>query len=401
MPTAHLPHAVCMALIGLTFSSPASVADAAGPATAPTIVMRRHVLVDKGMGGMKSHTVLAPDGWKVEGGAWWPGPGFFKILPSQDVKVIAPDGRLVHVGPSLSAVDYRPSPYAQQHLGQQRPREQSADQGNIVLYMPDNPEQWKTFALEKAFKPSFPKATNMRLDRVVTIPELTTVLQKQLEPIRQTQAQSARQAQALGIRQSSFCDGAVLAATCFYEDGGKKWEHLLVFATAQFGLDSDVGRQIFWSIEPSVSYRAEAGELDASMPLLMAIANSVRPTPEWAQMKADHAAKMNQIAAKGAADRADIIARSNREISRTINDAYRARSESQDRTHAAFIKSIREVEDYAVPGGEATVQLPNHYGHVFTNKSGEYLLTDDSNFDPNIDPLFKDKSWESMQPANR
>jgi hypothetical protein len=394
----HFAHRFAAVLVILM---PAVAATAQAPTTKPAtpIVMKRHVLVDKGMGDMKSHTILAPDGWKVEGGASWPPPDQFKVLPSQNVKVIAPDGRMVHIGPSIGAVDFRPSPYAQQQLGVQRPPELTASNGNLVLYLPDSLEAWKTFALEKAFKRSFPKATNMRVDKVVVIPELTAIFKRQLEPLQQMAAQNDRQAQALGMRQKSFSDCQFLAATCFYEDEGKKWEHVLVFGTAHFGSDSDIGRQVYWSIEPSVSYRAEAGQLEANMPLLLSIANSLQPTAEWAKMKLDHSAKMNQIAAKGAADRAKIIADSNREISKMIVDGYNARSESQDRTHASFIKAIREVEDYTVPGSDTKVQLPHYYDHVYTNGNGDYILTNDSNFNPNVDPAFKDKRWDTMEPV--
>ena len=373
-------------------------APATKPAAAP-IVMKQHVLLDRGMGDMKSHTILAPDGWKVEGGASWPPPDQFKVLPSQNVKVIARDGRTVHIGPSIGAVDFQPSPYAQQQLGVQRPPELSASGGNLVLYLPDSLDAWKTFALEKAFKLSFPKASNMRIDKVAVIPELTAILKRQLEPIRQMAAQNDRQMQALGMPQQSFSDCQFLAATCFYEDEGKKWEHVLVFGTAHFGSDTHLGRQVYWSIEPSVSYRAEAGQLETNMPLLLSIANSLRPTAEWAKMKLDHNAKMNQISAKGAADRAQIIANSNREISRMINDGYKARPESQDRTHTSFIKAIREVEDYAVPGSDTKVQLPHYYDHVYTNGNGDFIMTNDSTFNPNVDPVFKDKRWDTMQPV--
>lgn len=368
---------------------------AAGEPAAP-VIMKQHTLTDPGMGGMQSHTILAPDGWKVEGGAWWPGPNYFRILPSQDIKVIAPDGRMVHVGPSIAAVDFWPSQYSQQ-LGAQRPAEGAADNGNLVLYMPQNPDQWNSFVLDKAFKTSFPNATNMHIDNVTVIPELTQILQTQLQPIRQQQALSDQQAQMMGMAQQSFCDGAAMAATCFYEEGGRKWEHMIVFATAQLGSETQIGRQIFWSIEPCVSYRAEAGQLDANMPLMMAIANSMRPTTEWARMKADHVAKMQQIDAKGAADRANIIAQSNREINKIITDGYNERQASQDRTHEAFIKSIRGVEDYTVAGSGTSVQLPNTYEHVYTNNNGVYILSNDSNFNPNTDPSYNQKTWDTME----
>ena len=47
----------------------------------PTVVMKSHVLIDKGMNNMNSHTILAPADWKVEGGGWWPSPPSPPPLP--------------------------------------------------------------------------------------------------------------------------------------------------------------------------------------------------------------------------------------------------------------------------------------------------------------------------------
>src|SRR3954469_9909995 len=69
--------------------APAPVA----PAASAPIVLKMATVSDPGSGNMPSHTILAPAGWKVEGSAWWPPPALFNILPTQDIKVIAPDGR--------------------------------------------------------------------------------------------------------------------------------------------------------------------------------------------------------------------------------------------------------------------------------------------------------------------
>jgi hypothetical protein len=131
------------------------------PKPAGRILMKLHTLTDKGMGDMKSHTVLAPDGWTVEGGAWWPGQGFFKILPSQDVTITAPDGRKVRLGPSLALKDYLPSAYAAGQLRATRPAEGTAAEGYLVLHMPSTPDEWRTFIAEKAVRSNYPAATDI------------------------------------------------------------------------------------------------------------------------------------------------------------------------------------------------------------------------------------------------
>jgi hypothetical protein len=374
---------------------------AATPPDAPpadAIVLTSHTLSDPGMNNMPSHTVLAPKGWAVEGGAFWAGRNFFRILPSQDIKATAPDGRQVHLGPSLGALDFIPSAQSRQ-MGFDRPEEGSAQDGYLVLYMPEDLDAWATFLEEKGIAQNYPEATDIAVNEVVVVPELTQIIKKQYEPILRQLEQQNQQSAAMGLNMRSAGDAAVLAANATYTLGGKRYEQLFVFGTSYLLTDSDSGRQVFWSIEPNVVYRAPAGELDDAMPLLMAIANSLRPTPQWAKMKADHIAKMNQINAQGAAERSRIIAESNREISRIITEGYEQRQATMDRSHRQTINAIREVENYTTPGSSTTVQLPHHYNHVYTNSNGEYILTDDALYNPNLDPTLNQHDWQPMQRA--
>src|SRR5690606_34267818 len=150
-------------------------------------------LTDPGSGNMPSHTVLAPTGWTVTGGAWWPGPNFFNILPSQDVTITAPDGRMVRLGPSIGATDFRPNPA----LGIPRPAEGTADNGYPVIYMPGSLEEWRHWIQTRGIPSSYPKAANIRVEPVTVLPEFTTILQRQLAPFRQQQAISNQQSQAM------------------------------------------------------------------------------------------------------------------------------------------------------------------------------------------------------------
>lgn len=361
------------------------------------VVLKPHVTKDPGSGNMDSHVVLVPAGWTVEGGAWWPPAQLFKILPSQDIKVTGPDGTQVHIGASIAAVDFRPSAYTVQQLGISRPQEGSVDSGSLVLYMPDNLPEWQGWLQNKILPQSYPKARNIRVTNLAIIPELTAILRRQIEPLKQMTFQNAQQMQAMGQPTTPFADGAFLAAHVTLEEGGQQWEQLHIFGSVFFGSDNQLGRQIFWAIEPNVTYRAPAGKLESSMPLMMAIANSVQPTPQWTKMKSDHIAKMNQIAAKGAADRSRIIADSNREISRIITEGYESRMASQDESHRKFINAIRDVEEYKDPSRDYPVHLPNNYDHVYSNGNGEYILSNDVNYDPNRDQNINNLNWDRLE----
>lgn len=372
---------------------------AGAPANAGSVVFVRHTLKDPGMGGMPSHTLLAPRGWTVEGGAWWAPQEYYNVLPNRDIKVRAPDGREVHLAPSLTARDFTPDP----RLGMQRPREGAADGGYPVLYMPGSLEEWTRWLVTQGQR-TYPQATGLRVTNATVVPELTEQLRRTLEPIRQMIAE--RQALDRSVGMSSFVDANVLAFELRYQDGGREWEELVVFGTTFQGFDTQgVGRQLSWTIDPAVTYRAPAGQLEASMPILLAIVNSVQLTPQWAQMRAELQAKLAGIALEGARktnqaimERSRIMSRTNAEINEIITKGWEQRQAIQDETHRKVIHSIRGTEDYQVAGGAERVELPGGYQHVYSNGNGEYLLTNDALYDPNTDPQRNAFQWQTMQP---
>lgn len=311
--------------------------------------------------------------------------------------VAAPDGRRVHLAPSLAAKDVIPS----QQLGQPRPQELTADMGIPIVYMPTSLEDWKRWMATWVLPKSYPGVTSASVEAAV-VPELTAVLKRNIEPTCRLHTQNNQRDASLGMR--SFCDGAVLAFECRYTHEGREWEELFMFGTSHMGLDSFVGRQVWWTIDPSISYRAPVGQLEASLPLLKALGDSLRITPQWAQKRAELQAQLNKIALKVARDankaameRSRIISRHNREINDMIVKGYEQRQAIKDRTHERVINTIRGTEDYVIPGTNEYVQLPGYYEKVYTNSNGEYLLSSDHLYNPNTDPNVNSSQWNAME----
>lgn len=368
------------------------------PAPAPSgrLVMSEHRLRDPGTRNMESHRVLAPKGWTVKGGAWWPNQRYFNVLPSRDIKVSSPGGVQVHLAPSILAKDVLPPPGS----GVPRAPEGAADKGLPVIYLPESLAAWKQWMATRGVPQTYPGATQVRVHNVVVIPELTQLLRKQIEWRRAMLAQQAQQDARNGMR--SFIDAMALAFESTYTHEGQTWEELTVFGLSWEGFQSNLlGRYTTWSINPAVVYRAPQGQLEAHLPLLIAIANSCRVTPQWGRMRAEHQAKMLGIARQGAEAASKAIAARGRllsDVNDIIHRGYQKRNAIQDSTQRKLVNSIHGTEDYVVPGGSTSVQLPNAYKNVYTNGQGEYLLTNDALFNPNTDPATNGQQWTGMKP---
>lgn len=360
------------------------------------LIVELHTFKDPGSGNMDSHTALAPVGWNVTGQTVWPSPQVFRGLPSPNISMIAPDGRAVIVAPTFSVKDIIPNPNS--NIPISRPAEGTIDNGMMIAYMPADLNQWRMW-LERVLPSTHQGATNLQIGQISVIPGLTQMLQQKIAPVLQLQQQNDQQSQAMGIYSRSFGDATFLAVPLTYDLNGQHFEELLMFGVLYFGFDSQFTRSIFWVVEPNLAFRAPAGQLEASLPLLWALASSVQSTPQWRQMLAEHQGKMSQIDAKGAADRSKIIADTNRELRAIADKTYQDRTASIDRTNDKFIKMIREVEDYTVPGSNTKVQLPDNYKYVYTNSSGQYILTNNGQYDPNIDTKRSHYNWQRMSIA--
>jgi hypothetical protein len=154
---------------------------------------------------------------------------------------------------------------------------------------------------------------------------------------------------------------------------------------------------IFWVADYLFSFRSSAGQLDGLSDMFMALIRSFRLNPQWyaRYMQVSQYLIQNQIQQiRHIGQISQIISRTSDQISDMIMDSYNQRQETLDRLSTQFSQTIRGVDEYYDPFGEQGVELPGGYGHAWSNALGEYILTDDPSFDPNIG---SNLSWEAME----
>lgn len=78
--------------------------------------------------------------------------------------------------------------------------------------------------------------------------------------------------------------------------------------------------------------------------------------------------------------------------SKNLSDWYK-RQEVYDRISVDRSRSIRDVDGFYDPHREEVVELPSGYGHAWANNLGEYILTEDPSFNPNLEST---QHWEPM-----
>ena len=373
------------------------------------VVLRQHTFADDA--DVPSHTMLVPKGWSVEGGAFWADPrAFYKVLPSFNGKVTAPDGQQVAVLPNVTL-----RWEAGDLPGMRPPQKGGSIEGHPAVPLPTTETEWERLVIEDVLKPAFPNATDVRVVSRQDLAPVTAALREQNRPMWEQMAQSATMMNGNGMQNGFSADAAATLYEVAYAEDGRQYEAgLLLVHTATTnstrmqdmmtgawqGFDST-----FWTLA-GVAVRVPAGrDPETELPTLMAVANSLRETPQFSKMKADLLRKLyppqqgggggggyDPVAAQAKlgqtyAEIGEITAATGRSIAGDDNGAG-----SMDR----FTNVISGTDAYHVPGqGDTSVQLPYTHDHVYTNGQGEYVLSHDAMSTPS--QMGYDGDWTRME----
>ena len=144
---------------------------------------------------------------------------------------------------------------------------------------------------------------------------------------------------------------------------------------------------LLWGPERIYSFRAPAGTLDDQAALLHAIVFSSRVDRQWLNeyLQVVDLYNQNQLQSiQNAADLSRLISQTNDAIMEATNQAYEERSKVNERISLEFAQTIRGVDSYADPFLGDAVELPSGYDSVWASANGDYILSNDAFYDPNV-----------------
>jgi hypothetical protein len=159
------------------------------------------------------------------------------------------------------------------------------------------------------------------------------------------------------------------------------------------------GEYVFWFVDYILSFRAGQGRLDATADLFQVLLRSLKPNTRWkaayeqvitqlAQAQIRHIRQVGQIGS--------MYAQMGAQMRQENLEGWYGRQDIYDRLSHDWSETIRGVETYYDPYKGYEVELPSQYDHAWANSRGEYIITDDPNFNPNVD-TDSTLNWEQMQ----
>ena len=320
------------------------------PSARDSLKFTRLSVKDPGINNIEAVSFLVPSGWKVEGGIkWFPD---YSILANLLMRISDPK-----TGAVIEFLPVQNFTWLTQMVVQMQPGTNYL--GNI-LWQPvtDVPRFIQLFYMPQTLR-------HLQGARVVARDDLPK--------------------HAAEVARSFGGHSTVISARIRYEYqlGGRPWEEsvhcTLVYTNWQLGT--------LWSVHSAYSFRAPKGQLDRLTPMMNTTVSSARLSPEWyggyMYVQKLFQDRMNQSIRNAAAISATIT-RNSEEIRKMYSESYRQRSESQDRISQSFSEYVRGVETYKNPYEGRPVQLPSGYSDAWVNARGEYLLSNNAGFNPNV-----------------
>jgi hypothetical protein len=143
-----------------------------------------------------------------------------------------------------------------------------------------------------------------------------------------------------------------------------------------------------------MSFRAPKGKLAGNEKLLQVMMTSITATPEWNAFANKNIAAFYQLQAKKEAAIDQINAKLQQDITQTYMQmsANSARASRQGFLEAD--QNIRGVQTFRDPSNGQTMELSSQYDHAWLNGAGEYVMSDDPNFNPNAQ---LSGNWNQLQ----
>jgi DNA-directed RNA polymerase subunit RPC12/RpoP len=171
-------------------------------------------------------------------------------------------------------------------------------------------------------------------------------------------------------------------------------EYTRTLAPGMFGATET----IYWNMGYLTSFRAARERLETYANLYRAIFSSIKINPTWTGL----VQQVSQGLTSNTIRHIQQIGALSHQISQNYNEmsaqnlqGWQERSAAYDRVAEKFSQTIREVDPYFDPNTGQTVELPSGYTQAWSTPLGEYLLTDDPNFNPN---LGSNQTWTPLAP---
>lgn len=207
---------------------------------------------------------------------------------------------------------------------------------------------------------------------------------------------AGKQAQGAG---NSGATGAKLRVSYLKNGVQIEEEFYAVVESFSFPVQSMYGTSYntIWYIDYIFSFKAEKGKLESNSRIFQTITSSFKLNPHWYAKYSnviEYMAQQKITQIKSVGEFSRMLSRMSDQVSEEKMQQFNNRGKVYDEVSQKFSDNTLGIDRYFDPHEAKEVELPSGYNHAWCNNNGEYILTDNPNFNPNEGSNLQ---WESMK----
>ncbi len=152
-----------------------------------------------------------------------------------------------------------------------------------------------------------------------------------------------------------------------------------------------------WYIDYIFSFKAEAGQLENNTQIFQVITSSFRINPKWYAKYSNvivYLAQQQITRINNIGEFSRMLSQMSDEIREENYQQFKANGEVYDRISEKISDNTLGIDRYIDPHGGKEVELPSGYDQAWCNNNGEYIISDNPNFNPNEGSSL---NWEPMK----
>jgi len=181
---------------------------------------------------------------------------------------------------------------------------------------------------------------------------------------------------------------------------GAPWEEDVFLTLAS----TSTPQLVFWDVFAAHSVRGPKGSLDQKGSVTRAVLNSTQFTPDWLAARNVVQRLFTQGLQQMMKDQAIMgqkLAEHREHIAKMRQEIYDDRVRSMDARNQAFREVLVGVENYKDPFQHQPVYLPAGYKEYWANPKGEYILSEQTGYNPNVGATSEWRKIERIDPMRR
>jgi hypothetical protein len=216
-------------------------------------------------------------------------------------------------------------------------------------------------------------------------PDLKVLKDEDLPQLPQA-LNAGKQAQGFG---TSGATGAKLRVS--YTKNGVPMEEEFYAVAEQFSFPVQgmfaTTYNTMWFVDYIFSFKGEKGKVENSTKIFQTITSSFKLSPKWYAKYSNvieylAQQQIRQIHSVGEFSR--MLSKMSDQISDEKMQQFEKRGEVYDKVSQKFSDNTLGIDRYFDPHEGREVELPSGYNHAWSNNNGEYIVSDNPNFNPNV-----------------